>query len=268
MSLSIQGKTAIVTGAGRGIGMAIAQYFVEKGANVVFADGDDARLDEAMADYADDDPQVRRFTGRLDERLTVANLLSATLDAYDRVDILVNAYRLVKASNALDTDVDTLEEMLQNNLLAGLRLSQFVAKRMIKQAETEVDLDQAGAIVNLTALAADRPAPSMLGYSVACAAQEQATRGLALSLAKHKIRVNGVRFGSLMSHELQDGLRDKPALRDQLIKGTPLGRIGGPDELVEAVHYLVSDAARFITGQILTIDGGRSLVDPVAAQYL
>ena len=268
MTLSIQGKTAIVTGAGRGIGRSVAQYFVERGANVVFADGDEAALDQAILDFGTDNPQIRRFAGNMAERLSIANLLSTTLDAFDRVDILVNAHRLVKASDALDTDVDTLDEMLRQNLLAGLRLTQFVAKRMIKQAADAPEDPQTGAIVNISSMAADRPVPSLLGYSIASAALEQATKGMALVLAPHRIRVNGVRFGSVMSHELQAGLKEKPELREQVIKGTPMGRIAGSDELAEAVQYLCSDGARFVTGQILTVDGGRSLLDPVAAQLL
>lgn len=267
MSLSIQGKTAIVTGAARGVGLAIARHLVERGAQVMFADGEEAALTQAVANY-DDDRQVRRFVGNMAEKLAMANLLSATIDAFDRVDILVNAHRFVKSSDPLDTDIDALEEMLRQNLLSGLRLSQIVAKRMIRQAEGEKDSPQTGAIVNISTLAARRPIPSMLGYSIACAAQEHATRGLALALAPHRIRVNGVSFSSVMSHELQCGLKENPDKRAQIIAGTPLGRIAAADELAETVHYLVSDAARFVTGQIVTVDGGRSLADPVTAQIL
>lgn len=266
MSLSVQGKTAIVTGAARGIGLAIAQHLAERGAKVIFADGDEDALHQATSGH--DPAQVRSFSGDMSQRLAMANLLSATLDAFDRVDILVNAHRYVRASDPLDTDVDTLEEMLRQNMLAGLRLSQLVAKRMIKQAESEPSEAQAGAIVNLSTLAAQRPIPALLGYSIACAAQEQATRGLALALAPHRIRVNGVSFSSVMSHELQTGLREDSSLRDRIIAGTPMGRIAAADELAETVHYLVSEGARFVTGQIITVDGGRSLTDPVKVGLL
>nr|WP_111297956.1 SDR family oxidoreductase [Paracoccus saliphilus] len=268
MTLSIQGKVAIVTGAARGVGLAIARHFVERGASVMFADGDEAALNSVVSDYEDDAGQVRRFAGNMSEKLAMANLLSATLDAFDRVDILVNAHRFVRSSDPLDTDMDALEEMLRQNMLAGLRLSQMVAKRMIKQAEGEGPAAQSGAIVNISTLAARRPILSMLGYSIACAAQEQATRGLALALAPHRIRVNGVSFSSVMSHELQCALKEDPDKRAQIIAGTPLGRIAPADELSETVHYLVSDGARFVTGQIITVDGGRSLCDPVTAQVL
>nr|WP_207102052.1 SDR family oxidoreductase [Paracoccus shandongensis] len=262
----VQGKTAIVTGAGRGIGMAIARQFVGRGANVMFADADEDALAVAMSDYDERDPHVRSFSGRMSERLATANLLSATLDAFDRVDILVNAHRLVKASDPLDTDPDVLEQLLRENMMAGLRMTQIVAKRMIRQAEDAPEAGSAGAIVNLSTLAAQHPVPTMLGYSIAYAAQEQATRGMALALAPHRIRVNGVRFGSVMSHELKESLREKPELRDRIVAATPMGRIAPADELVETVIYLASDASRFVTGQILTVDGGRSLADRVAVQ--
>lgn len=266
MSLSIQGKTAIVTGAGRGIGLAVARHFVERGAHVMFADTDEAALAEAMSDYDERDPHVRGFSGRMSEKLATANLLSATLDAFDRVDILVNAHRLVKASDPLDTDLDVLEQLLRQNMMAGLRMTQIVAKRMIKQVEADPEAGAAGAIVNISTLAALHPVPTMLGYSIAYAAQEQATRGMALALAPHRIRVNGVRFGSVMSHELKDSLRDKPDLRSKIVAATPMGRIAAADELVDTVLYLASEASRFVTGQIVTVDGGRSLSDRVAVQ--
>lgn len=268
MTLSIQGKTAIVTGAGRGIGLAIAQHFVERGANVMFADFQEDALDAQMSDYDTDSGPVRFFVGDMCEKLAMANMLSATLDAFERIDILVNAHRFVAKSDPLDTDPGKLEEMLRQNMISGLRLAQMVAKRMIKQAEDQQDLHCAGSILNVSTLSGARPVPSMLGYSIACAAQEQATRGLALALAPHRIRVNGVRFSSVMSHELQCALRDDPDMRDQIIAGTPLGRIAPADDISETVQYLCSDGARFVTGQIVSVDGGRGLADPVTARGL
>lgn len=267
MSLSVQGKTAIVTGAARGVGRAIARHLAARGANVMFADGDEAALNAEIGAIEDDEssadgPQIRSFAGDMSTKLSMANLLSATIDAFDRVDILVNAHRLVKPGDPLAADESALEEMLRQNMLAGLRLSQIVAKRMIAQSGDSDD-DNAGAIVNLTTLAAQRPHPELLSYSIACAAQDQATRALALALAPHRIRVNSVAFGSVMSEQLKHALREQPELRDSILKGTPLGRIAGSDELADAVLYLVSDSASFVTGQIVNVDGGRSLLDPV-----
>lgn len=268
MSGWMQGKTAIVTGAGRGIGLAIARHFVERGANVMFADTDEPALATAMSAYDTHDPQVRSFSGRVSDKLATANLLSATLDAFDRVDILVNAHRLVLACDPLDADTEILERLLRQNLMTGLRMTQLVAKRMMKQSGQDGGTDPAGTIVNLSTLSAVHPVPRMLAYSIAYAAQEQATRGMALVLAPHRIRVNGVRFGSVMSHDLKESLRARPELREQIIAATPMGRIAAAEELVETVAYLACDASRFVTGQILTVDGGRSLTDRLAVQTI
>lgn len=268
MSLSIQGKTAIVTGAGRGIGLAIARSFVERGANVMFADSDEALLEAELGSNLEGEGPIRSFAADMSEKLAMANLLSATLDAFDRVDILVNAHRLVKITDPLDTDVDKLDEMLRQNMTAALRMSQLVSRRMIKQAEDEPDVEQAGAIVNISTLAGARPIPELLGYSIACAALDHATRGLALALAPYRIRVNGVSFSSVMSHELKMAIKENPEIRESVIAGTPLARIASADELADTVLYLVSGGARFVTGQVITVDGGRSLADPVTASLI
>lgn len=263
MSFSIQGKTAIVTGAGRGIGLAIARQFREAGANVVFADQDEALLIAELGDdYAEGGaPQVRGFAGDLGQKLTLANLVSVSVDAFDHVDILVNAHRRVLQADPMVTDEDQLIELMRQNMTAALRLSQLVARRMVTQAGSDLPRVQAGAIINVTSLAADRPQPATLAYSIASAAQIQATRSLAAALAAQRIRVNGLAFASVMSHVLQDSLHDAPLLRDRIIEATPLGRIAGADELGPAAQFLASEGAGFITGQILRVDGGRSLAD-------
>lgn len=262
MSLSIQGKTAIITGAGHGIGLAIARYFVARGANVMFAGADDDALQSELRSLKDADGQARSFAADMSQRLSMANLISATIDSFDRVDILVNAHRLVQPCDPLSADEDVLEKMLRQNMMAGLKLSQMVAKRMIAQS-AEQEQGQAGAIVNLTTLAAQRPHPQLMAYSIACAAQDQATRALALALAPHRVRVNSVAFGSVMTAEVKAAVKEDPERRDIIVAGTPMGRIASTDELAETVHFLVSEGAGFITGQVVNVDGGRSLADPV-----
>ncbi|WP_136439734.1 SDR family NAD(P)-dependent oxidoreductase [Pacificoceanicola onchidii] len=263
MSFSIEGKTAIVTGAANGVGLAIARHFVDKGANVMFADMDETRLVKECGKTSDDG-SMQYFVGDLRERLTMANLLSATLDSFDRVDILINGSRQMEVSNPLDLDDGSVEKMINQNLFTSLRLSQVVAKRMIKQAEGHED-GPVGTIINLSSIAARHSHPELLGYSVACAALDQMTRSLAVALAPQRIRVNGVAFGSVMSNSLKHTLKEHSEYRKDIEDHTPLGRIAAPSELAETVQYLASEAAGFITGQIMTVDGGRTLLDPVAA---
>lgn len=266
MSFSISGKTAIVTGAANGIGLAIARHFVDRGANVMFADIDEERLIDECGKESESGSAIRYFAGDLRERLTVANLLSATIDAFERIDILVNACRQMVPSDPLDPDQDAVQSLLQQNLMISLRLTQIVAKRMIRQAEQDgLEEGSAGAIVNLSSIAARRTHPALLGYSVSCAALDQLTRSMAVALAPHRIRVNAVAFGSVLSASLQGVLKENTEYRDDIRSHTPLGRIAKPSELAEAVQFLASDGAQFLTGQILTVDGGRTLIDPVHA---
>ncbi len=263
MSFAIAGKTAIVTGAANGIGLAIGKQFAEKGANVMFADMDEARLADELGDRAEDS-NVRYFAGDLREKLTIANLVSATLDAFDQIDILVNGARQVVPSDPLDAEDDSVIALLNQNLMPALRLSQMVAKRMIKQAEG-ADTGCAGSIINLSSIAARRTHPDLLAYSVSTAALDQLTRSLAVALAPHRIRVNAIALGSVMSTSLKTTLRDNREFRQDIEDHTPLSRIAAPRELADAAQFLAAEAAGFMTGQILTLDGGRTLLDPVAA---
>lgn len=195
--------------------------------------------------------------------MSQANLLSATLDAFDRVDILVNASRQVMPTDPLDDEDESVDHLLQQNLMSSLRLSQLIAKRMIKQASDSGEDEVAGSIVNLSSIAAQRSRLGLMGYSISCAALDQMTRTMAIALAPHRIRVNAVAFGSVMSTSLKTALKETEGLREDIIEHTPLGRIAAPSEVADAVQFLCSPAAGFITGEIMTVDGGRALLDPV-----
>jgi len=264
MSLSLSGKTAIVTGAANGIGLAIARHFVESGARVMFADRDEPRLMSEVGDDATaDGSTVRTFACDLTRKLNIANLLSATIEAFDGVDILVNASRSVALSAPLSPEADAVEDMLQQNLMTALRLTQHTARKMIALAERQGRTDgPIGAIVNVSSIAARRAQAELLGYSVATAALDQMTRAMAVALAPHRIRVNAVAPGSVMSASLRERIKGDDAAREDIIAHTPMGRIAPPSELAEVAQFLASDASRFMTGQILTVDGGRTLIDP------
>ena len=262
MSFSISGKTAIVTGAANGIGLAVARTFADRGANVMCADMDEKRLINELGNTADEG-NIRYFAGDLRQRLTIANLISATIDAFDEIDILVNASRQVMETDALNPEDTSVEQLLEQNLMTALRLSQQVARRMIKQAENNDNDMPAGSIINLSSIAAHQTRPELLGYSIASAGLEQMTRSMALALAPQRIRVNAVAFGSVMSASLKSSIGDHPEWREEIESRTPLHRIASPNELVDAVQFLASDGSGFVTGDVMTVDGRRSLLDPV-----
>jgi len=260
MNQPLAGKTAIVSGAADGIGLAIARRFHEAGARIMLTDIDEDRLETETAAIGEPD-HVQCFAGDLRHKLTIANLLSATIDAFDDIDILINANRQVLLSDPLNSKTDEFDTLMQQNVEVTLRLSQAVAKWMIKDKdETEGEI---GSIVNLSSIASERALPQLLGYSVSCAAVDQLTRALGVALSEHRIRVNGLSIGSVMSSTMQNRFRDNPEMRDEVIRITPLGRIGETEEVAEAALFLASPAASFITGQILRVDGGRTLIDPM-----
>ena len=265
MSFSIEGKTAIVTGAANGVGLEIGRHFAEQGAKVMFADRDEDRLKAELGEDFADDSNIRYFTGDLRQHLTLANLLSATLDAFDRVDILVNSARFMqKTEDPLDPRDETVTELLEQNLIVSLRLSQMVAKRMVQQAEEDGrEEGTVGSIINLSSIAARRANPQLLGYSISTAALDQMTRSLAVAFADHRIRVNSLSFGSVLSDKLKKAMKDDGGCRKEILNYTPIKRIAQARELAEAAQFLASDAAGFMTGQVVTLDGGRTLLDPV-----
>ena len=263
MSFSISGKTAIVTGSADGIGLSIARHLADKGANVMCADANEKKLIKELGDQSDDS-NLRIFGGDLRQRLTIANLVSATIDAFDQVDILVNASRQLLPTDALSPDDTSVMTLLEQNLMTALQLSQQVAKRMIKQAEAQ-ETGQIGSIINLSSIAARQIQPELMGYSIASAAVQQMTRSLALSLAPHRIRVNALSFGSVMSASLRASVAENREWREDIREHTPLGRIAAPNELCEAVQFLAAESSGFMTGEVMVIDGGRTLLDAVTA---
>jgi 7-alpha-hydroxysteroid dehydrogenase len=261
------GRSVIVTGAARGVGLAIARRFVRAGASVVCADIDEARLEHEVGCLADTGypGRARAFAGDLREKLAMTNLVAATLDANDGIDVLVNASRVLVASEPLNPKGDHLEATLAQNVTATLRLTQTVARRMIEIAESEEPGPADRAIVNLSSIHATRTAPSLLAYSVSCAAIDQLTRTLALALAPHRVRVNAIAVGGLPGRSLAGAFPGIEDLPEAIAAVAPLGRAGAPADFADTALFLASPGAAYVTGQILAVDGGRALLDPLYA---
>lgn len=263
---SFEGKTAIVTGAARGIGRAVAQKLIEQGARVMLADSDETRLQTALEAISAPADQAQHFTSDTSQKFGVNNLIAATIGAFDQIDVLVTTPKEFERSDLLSLPVEALDSVMAGNLRSAFLLSQTVANKMIAASEKlgEERL-QSGAIVHISALSGQISSPEIAAQAISCAALDQLTRSLAATLAPHGIRVNGVAPGGVMTETLRGSIQNDPGLRTALIARTPLGRIGEPSEAAQAALYLASEASSFITGQILTVDGGRSVLDPLAA---
>jgi 7-alpha-hydroxysteroid dehydrogenase len=258
---NLQNKTAIITGASNGIGMEIGKKFLQAGANVVFSDSAKFDLETLISGVSPDIRNAHSFYGNMHDKLAVNNLIATTLNKFERIDILVNANRTIIPSNPLDEKEGALEKSLSQNIIATLNVSQLFAKSVIKQTKNRKNGEIAGSIINLTSIAANQTIPEMMPYSVSCAALNQMTRSLAVSLAKDGIRVNAISLGSIMSSSLRLNLHSNPELQDSIIDATPLGYIAEPVEVADLALFLSSESASFLTGQVITIDGGRSILN-------
>ena len=263
MGQSLKGKTAIITGAGSGIGRAIARRYFEEGARVMLSCVDEAGLAATVKELGGTGDAVAAFACDPGQKLSVSNLLSAQEDAYGGIDILVDAARNSAPGSCLDLGPAEFDAAWHDNVQRVFLLVQATARRMIKQGETNRRFR--GAIVTITSIAARRTVPELFAHSVTCAALDQLTRSMAACLAEHRIRVNGVALGSVMTGTVRAALKAREELRAEMVRVTPLGRIGEAEEAANAAVYLASDQASFVTGQVLAVDGGRTVLDPLAS---
>jgi 7-alpha-hydroxysteroid dehydrogenase len=263
MASVFSGKSVIVTGAARGIGLATARRFVRAGARVMMADLQEDKLALEVETIGSEgfDGQALAFHGDLRERLAVSNLMAATIDAFDDLHVLVNTARILVTGDPLDPAADRFEEVMAQNVTTKLRVCQAAARRMIGQAEGGTPTDRA--IINVSSIYGQRALPELLSYSVAAAALDQMTRCLAMALSGHGIRVNAVAPGGIVGHALSESLTEIEDLQDVVREVTPLGRLGEFVNIADAILFLGSPASSFTTGQILTVDGGRTLLDPL-----
>jgi pteridine reductase len=246
MSDSLEGRTALVTGGARRVGAAIARRLHAAGASVVLHYRDSANDADKLAAELNALRAKSAVTVKAELLAPIAPraLVAAALEGFGRLDLLVN-----NASSFFPVEVGAIEashfeELIGANLRAPLFISQEAAPHL---AEAR------GAIVNIVDIHAERPLKGYSVYSIAKSGLAALTRSLALELAP-EVRVNGVAPGAIAWPE--DGQLGAEE-RQRILKTTPLGRLGAPEDIAQAVHFLV--CAPYVTGQILAVDGGRSI---------
>jgi 2-deoxy-D-gluconate 3-dehydrogenase len=244
----LDGQTAIVTGAGRGLGRALALGLAEAGANLALAGRTAQKLDqvkgeiEALGQRAICVPTDVRKLGALD------HLVARTLDAFGRIDILVNNAGTTHRAPAVEYPEGEWDRVMDVNVKAVFFLCQKVAKVMIQQG-------RGGRIINIASLISVIGMPDIPAYAASKAGVLLLTRSLAVEWAPHNIRVNAIGPGYFKT-ELTAGLEDHPDRGPKIKLRIPMKRWGEPEDLKGAVVFLASDASRYVTGQTIFVDGG------------
>jgi NAD(P)-dependent dehydrogenase (short-subunit alcohol dehydrogenase family) len=248
----LENKVAIVTGAARGIGKAIARRFLEEGARVVVADVDQDAGSAAVVELGGAGA-VRFVACDVGEAAAVENLVRAAIAAFGEIDVLVNNAAILVAKDFLDLDESDFDRVIRVNLKGAFLCAQAVARHMVERVKAG---GGAGTIVNLSSVNAVFAIANQVPYSVSKGGINQLTKVMALSLAPYGIRVNAIGPGSIMTDMLANVMSDD-AMRRRILSRTPLGRLGEPHEIAAIAAFLASDQASYITGQTIYADGGR-----------
>lgn len=246
--MKLKDRTAIVTGAARGIGLAIAERFVAEGARVVMCDV----LDEVGVTEAS---RIRATYHHCDvsKAREVQALVSAVAKDHGAIDVLVNNAGITVAKDFLDLTEEDYDRVLDVNLKGSFLMLQSVAREMVKQIAAG---RKPGAIVNMSSVNDTLAIPAIAPYVMSKGGVKQLTAVAALSLAPHGIRVNGIGPGSIRTDMLSGTLQSKEAFHRALSR-TPLGRVGEPSEIASVAAFLASDDASYVSGQIIYVDGAR-----------
>ncbi len=246
----LTGKVAIVTGGSRGLGKEIAEGLGEAGAKVAISARRAEQLEETAAELRERGIECHAVAGSTADPAAAQQLVDETVGRFGRLDILVNNAGTSWGAPALEMTLEQWQKVIDTNLTGVFLMSQAAGRVMVEQG-------QGGRIVNVASIAGlvgDRPeVMEALGYNASKGGVIAFTRTLAVQWARHNILVNAVAPGWFMSRMTRWIIENRGELIRQ---GTPLGRTGQPGELKGAVVFLASDAASYITGQTLAVDGG------------
>ena len=253
MSADLSGQRALVTGASRGVGAAIARAFAAEGAEVVIAARNEARLEEVRRAIEAAGGKAQVLSGDLATRSAAREIARRCGD----VDILVNNAAVVSGNQqSLLVPDDALWDLqFAVNLEAPVTLIQALTPAMVAKGR--------GVVINLSSIAVQRPNPFNAAYAAAKAGLESATRSAAALLAATGVRVNAIALGVTATEAWDDMLPPKTTLEDIARRIVPIGRAVQPDEVAAACLFLTSAAAAAITGSVITIDGGATAGSPV-----
>jgi len=245
----LQGRVVVITGGAQGIGEACARRLVQDGAAVALWDlADDAgrQLTDSLNAAGG---QALYLHCNVADKTEVDAALAATLARFGQVDGLVNNAGIFKAAPFLEITEADWDAVIAVNLKGSFLVGQAVAREMVKQ--------QRGAIVNMSSVNGTLTIPSIASYNASKGAINQLTRVMALSFADQGVRVNAVAPGTIATELARSAVLTSDEAKARIMSRTPMKRLGEPGEIADVVAFLLSDAASYMTGEIVVVDGGR-----------
>jgi NAD(P)-dependent dehydrogenase (short-subunit alcohol dehydrogenase family) len=244
---SLEGKVAVVTGGTSGIGRALSLGLADAGADVIATARRKEQVDATAKEIEARGRKTLRAPSDVSDRGTLEALLAAALERFGKVDILVNCAGIIKRAPTLDFSEAEWSNILNTNLTGTLRACQVFGRHMLERGY--------GRIVNIASLNSFIALSEVAAYAASKAGVASLTRSLAVEWSKKGVTVNAVAPGVFRT-DLNAQLLDSTPRGQELLMRTPMGRFGKTEELIGATVYLASDAASFVTGQVLVVDGG------------
>ncbi|MEM9168615.1 MAG: SDR family oxidoreductase [Pseudomonadota bacterium] len=245
------GRCVIITGAGRAVGAACARRFAAAGDKLVLADRDEDAVRSLMDDLGGGEGAATFVAADVADRLHVHNIVAEALEAHGRVDVLAHLANARAAGDFLEIDEDAFDAVLKRNVTGAFLINQAFARQLAKQADEATGTEPGGAIVNLISDEAIMTRSDHVAFAASQGGLKQLTKAVALAVAPYGARANAVGVGPLK------GDVKNAAERKEIRASAPLGRMGDAQDAAEAVFFLASPEAAFITGQTLYLDGGR-----------
>ena len=245
--LDLNGRTAVVIGGTSGIGRAIAHGLAEAGADVVCSSRREEQVAAAAAEIEAMGRRTLRVKSDVSDKATLDALLAECVTAFGKVDILVNSAGRTKRESTLELAEEDWNAILETNLTGTLRSCQVFGKHMVENGY--------GRIINIASLSTFVSLFEVAAYSASKAAVASLTKSLAIEWAKHGVNVNAIAPGVFRT-ALNQKLLDETPRGQEFLMRTPMGRFGKVEELAGAAIFLASEAASFVTGEVLVVDGG------------
>src|SRR5687768_5603233 len=245
--LDLNGRVAVVIGGTSGIGRAIAHGLARAGADVVCSSRRKDQVDVVASEIEEIGRRTSRCVSDVGDQRSLQNLLGETIAVLGKADILVNSAGITKRVPTLELDDDDWEGILETNLNGTFRACKVFGKHMIENGY--------GRIINIASLSSFVGLYEVAAYSASNAAVASLTKSLAIEWAKHGVNVNAIAPGVFRTALNQKLLDETPRGREFKLR-TPMGRFGKVEELAGAAVFLASDAASFVTGEVLVVDGG------------